>query len=214
MVHPTKLNHLPYQLAKKGNVCTPKIRKIMKFFITFLVFFCTSNSIGQNFHTEFVYEDIFNGSIKIQNSYPKGGQGYTSPKGKNYVFVVFWSCITNETDTEIELKVNLSPESFVIPSSPNVEFNLYLPEENMLIENESLPNYGLDVKSYLDKKIGDSSNLITSISPKTSHLLYMVAVSNQGVNGTIRAGFELEGQKLFYHINGHKVYCGEVVEKI
>ena len=190
---------------------TETIRNIMKFIITCLLFFWTSNAIGQKFHTEFVYEDIFNGSIIIQNSFPKGGQGYTSPNGNDYVFLVFWTSITNETETDIEIKVNLLPESFEIPSSPNIEFNLYMPKEEMTVEQVNLQNYGLDLKSFLDENIDTTSKLIARISPKTSHLLYMVAVSNQGVNGIVRAGFELEGQDLIYQINGHKIYCGEVV---
>lgn len=61
----------------------------------------------------------------------------------------------------------------------------------MTLEKEPLPNYGLDLKSFLDENIDKSSELTLSISPNDSYLFYSVAISNQGINGTVRAGFEL-----------------------
>ena len=59
--------------------------------------------MGQNFHTEFKYDDSLNKGISIQNSYPKGGQKYTAPNGKEYIYLVFWTCIKNETDSDLAL---------------------------------------------------------------------------------------------------------------
>jgi hypothetical protein len=167
--------------------------------------------MGQKFHTEFKYDDSINKGITIQNSYPKGGQKYNAPNGKEYVFVIFWTCITNETDTNLEVKIDFSADSFIVPSSPNVNFNLYLPLEEMTLEKETLLNYGLDLKSFLDENIDKPSELITSITPNDSHLFYMVAISNQGVNGVVRAGFELQKEELIYKINNREINCGRIV---
>tara|TARA_R110000850_G_scaffold269549_1_gene401862 strand:- start:69879 stop:70391 length:513 start_codon:yes stop_codon:yes gene_type:complete len=167
--------------------------------------------MGQKFHTEFKYDDSINKVITIQNSYPKGGQKYTAQNGKEYVFAIFWTCITNETDTNLEIKIKLSSDSFIIPSSPNVNFNLYFPIEKMTLEKEPLPNYGLDLKLFLDKNIDKPTEFTTSISQNDSHLFYIVAISNQGINGVVRAGFELQKEKLIYKINNHEISCGQII---
>ncbi len=186
----------------------------MKHLIAFALFLLTLSATGQKFHTEFEYTDSINKGIRIQNSYPKGGQKYTDKNNfKEYVFLVFWTCITNETDSNLELKVNFPNYSFTIPSSPNAIFNLYLPNEKMTLEKAQLLNYGLDLKSFLDKNIGKPTELTKTIHPNDSYLFYTVAISNQGINGVVRAGFELKKQDLIYKINDYKVTCGKILSK-
>ena len=194
----------------------------MKILISFTLLLFSIAVTGQKFHTEFEYTDLINKGITIQNSYPKGGQKYTSANGKKYVFVVFWTCITNETDTDLELQIEFLTNSLIIPSSSNdsnnlylpleknVIFNLYLPMEKMTLEKEPLLNYGLNIKSFLDENIDKPSKLIKKISPNDSHIFYTVAISNEGVNGPIRAGFELENKDLIYKINGNEIICGKI----
>jgi hypothetical protein len=186
----------------------------MRLLIVYAIFLSSFTIMAQNFHTEFKYDDSLNKGITIQNSYPKGGQIYTAPNGKEYVFVVFWTCITNRTDTALKLKIDFSPDSFTVPSSPLVNFNLYLPTEEMTLEKEPLTNYGLDLKSFLDENIDEPSELILSISPNKTSLFYSVVISNKGVNGTVRAGFELQKQNLIYKINNHEINCGRIITKI
>ena len=71
----------------------------MKYLITFTVFLSSYLVMAQKFHTEYKYSDSTNNGITIQNSYPKGGQKYTGPMGKEYIYVVFWTCVTNETNS-------------------------------------------------------------------------------------------------------------------
>lgn len=185
----------------------------MKNLITLaLLIFCFS-AMGQNFHTEFIYTDSINKGISIRNSYPKGGQKYIAPNGIKYVYAVFWTSITNETDTDLVLSTNFPNESFTVPASPELNFNLYLPKDEMTIEKEPLFNYGLELKSFLDENIEKSSEIVKTISPNESHLFYVIALSNQGVNGVVRAGFELQKQKLIYKINNHEIDCGQIITK-
>ncbi len=183
----------------------------MKILIALTIILLPFKIMGQTFHTEFNYSDSINKGIRIQNSYPKGGQKYTASNGKKYTFVIFWTCITNNTDSNLEVKMNFSADSFIVPSSPDVKFNLYLPMEEMTFEKESLPNYGLDLKSFLDKNIDKPTKLVTNISPNASHLFYMVVISNKGVKGTVRAGFELQKEKLIYKVNNYEINCGQIV---
>ncbi len=185
----------------------------MKLLIFFTIVLSSFTIMGQKFHTEFRYDDLLNKGITIQNSYPKGGMEYISPNGKSYSYLVFWTCITNETDNDLEVKIDFSADSLIIPFWPNEYFNLYLPMEEMTLEKEPLFNYGLDLKSFLDENIYKPSELIKKITPNDSHLFYTVAIFNDGVNGTLRAGFELENQDLIYKINGYGIICGKITTK-
>ncbi|MFH4965017.1 hypothetical protein V8G69_08440 [Gaetbulibacter sp. M235] len=185
----------------------------MKSLIAFTIFLSSLTIMGQEFHTEFKYDDSHNKGITIQNSYPKGGLKYTSPNGKEYVYIVFWTSITNERDSDLELSIDFPNESFIVPSSPNMKFNLYLPSEEMTLEKGPLFNYGLDLKSFLDANIEKPSELVKTISPNESYLFYVIALSNQGVDGVIRAGFELQKQNLIYKINNHEINSGEIKTK-
>ena len=167
--------------------------------------------MGQNFHTEFNYDDSHNKGISIQNSYPKGGQNYTAPDGKDYIYLVFWTCINNETDSDLTLSIEFPIEPFTVPSSPEVNFNLYLPIEEMSLNKEPLFNYGLDLKLFLDKNIEKSAELIKTIKPNESYSFYVVALSNKGVDGVVRAGFALQKENLIYKINNHEINCGRII---
>ena len=190
-----------------------KSKPTLKSLIVIAIFLSSLTVMGQEFHTEFKYYDSLNKKITIQNSLPKGGLKYIAPNGKEYVYVVFWTSITNERASDLQLVIDFPIESFTVPSSPNVNFNLYIPNEEMTLERVPLFNYGLDLKSFLDENIDKPPELVRTISPSESHLLYVIALSNQGVNGVIRAGFELQNQKLIYKINNHEINSGQIIMK-
>ena len=183
----------------------------MKLLIAFTLFLSTFEIMGQNFYTEFKYDDSLNKGISIHNSYPKGGQKYTAPNGKEYIYLVFWTCIKNETDSDLALSIEFPIEPFTVPSSPEVNFNLYLPIEEMTQNREPLFSYGLDLKLFLDKNIEKLPELIKTIKPNESYSFYVVALSNKGVDGVVRAGFELQKEKLIYKINNHEINCGRII---
>jgi len=185
----------------------------MKFNIIFTFFLLSNTIMGQNFHTEFEYDDEINKGIAIQNSYPKGGQRFTTTNGKEFVYVTFWTCITNKASSNLELAIDFSANSFVIPSEPNINFNLFIPNYEMTLEKVKSPNYGLDIISFLNENINKPSKLKTVIEPNSSYLFYSVVISDEGVNGTIRAGFELKKDKLIYKLNNYEINCGKVVTK-
>jgi len=178
--------------------------------LLFLVLISTS-VFGQNFYSEFAYETQSKGKIVIENSYPKGGQKYRANDGEEFVFLVFWNRITNETDKSIEVDINFSSDTFTLPSSPNVYFNALLPSQEMFVEKDPLKNYGLDVESFLTENLGKSSKFQKSITPGDSCSFYVVVVSNEGINGTVRAEFELSENQLLYSINEYKMECGQII---
>jgi len=185
----------------------------MKFHIVFTLFLFSNTIMGQNFHTEFEYDNEINKGITIQNSYPKGGQRFTTTNGKEFVYVTFWTCITNKASSNLELEIDFSANSFAIPSEPNINFKLFIPNDEMTLEKEKLPNYGLDIIGFLDENINKPSRLKTVIEPNSSYLFYSVVISDKGVNGTIRTGFELQKDELIYKLNSYEINCGKIVIK-
>ena len=185
----------------------------MKFHIVFILFLLSNTTMGQNFHTEFEYDNEINKGITIQNSYPKGGQRFKTKNGKKYVYVTFWTCVTNKSSSNLELEIDFLANLFAIPSEPDINFKLFIPNDEMTLEKEKLPNYGLDIISFLDENINKPSRLKTVIEPNNSYLFYSVVISDKGVNGTIRAGFVLQKDELVYKLNNYEINCGKITNK-
>ena len=181
----------------------------------FIFILCLSSFFisGQKFHTKFEYTDSVNKGITIENSYPKGGLKYTALNGERYVYLVFWTHITNKTDTDLKLTINFPTDAFVLPSSHGAYFKLYLPFEKMAFEKEHMFNYGLDLKSFLDKNINNPSKLETTITSSKSYSFYVLALSDKGTKGRVRAGFELQEHDLIYRINDYQFSSGKLVIK-
>lgn len=163
-----------------------------------------------NFYTKYEYSESNGARLIIQNSFPKGGINYTDPNGKKYIYAVFWTRITNNAINPIELTIDFPFDSFEIPSSSGNYMKLLLPAETMTIGKESLNDYGLIVKSFLDNNRNKSSWLKRTINPKGSTAFYVVTLSNGGVGGTLRTGFSLKGQNLFYSVNDKEILCGKI----
>ncbi len=91
-----------------------------------------------DFDTKYEYTDAIGKKIIIQNSFPRGGQKYTDPKGKSYVCAVFWTQIINETDNPFEWKIDFPLDSYDLPSSPGRYFKILLPSDTMTLDKEIL----------------------------------------------------------------------------
>jgi hypothetical protein len=161
--------------------------------------------------TKYEYTDSIGKSLIIQNSLPKGGLRYTDTNGKEYVYAVFWTRIINETDNPFELKIDFPLDSYELPSSPGRHFKLLLPSATMTLDKEPLFNYGLkDLETFLNNNLHKASSLKRTINPKESSAFYVVTLANLGVESTLRTGFSLKGQNLFYRINDKEIHCGKV----
>lgn len=178
--------------------------------VLFLILNC-SIATGQNFDTEFKYSDSSGKNIIIENSLPKGGIGYTAPSNENFVYAVFWTRITNETNTPIELKIDYPEDGFHLPNSIDNSVKLLLPTNRMTLEKVPLFNYGFtDIEVYLNKNYNKESSLSKTIPAKQSYLFYVTALYDKGVEGIIRAGFIMKNNQLFYKISGLEIPCGRI----
>lgn len=171
----------------------------------------SSPGSNETYHTQYEHIDSIGKRLVIQNSFPRGGDKYTDPNGKVWVFAVFWSRIFNETDNPLELKIDFPVDSFKLPSSPGRYFKLFLPADTMTLEKEGLYNYGLPVlNSFLNKGLQKASSLKRTINPKESIAFYFVTLFNIGVDGFLRTELSLKGQNLSYTLNGKEIHCGSI----
>lgn len=168
------------------------------------------NPSDKNIYSKYEYTDSKGKNLIIKNSFPKGGMRYTDAKGKQYVYAVFWTQIINETSNPLELNIDFPSEAFEYPASSGNYIRLFNPADTFTLDKEPLFNYGLEVKSFLDKAIDKSSSLKRTINPNESTAFYVVTLSTKGVNGPIRTGFSIEGQNLFYKINDKEISCGRI----
>lgn len=160
--------------------------------------------------TRFDYVDSTGQKLVIENSYPRGGLKYTAPLGEEYVYAVFWTRITNETNSPFEFKMEFFEDSYELPSSPGRVFKLFIPSNTLTPEKEYLFNYGLDLDKYLDENFRKQTNIERTIGPKGSSGFYVVALFNQGINGTLRTGLKINNGKLSYQVNDRTIDCGEI----
>jgi len=155
------------------------------------------------------YADSMGNRLIIHNSGPKGGMKYTDPNGQVYGYVGWWTQITNETADPIELKIDFPIDSFEFPSSSGRYIKLLIPSDTMTVDKTSLPDYGLNVKSFLDNHRFEASSLKRTINPKDSTAFHVVFLSKwkpiAGGSGGLRTGFSLKGQNLIYKISAYKL---------
>ncbi|MEO5975992.1 MAG: hypothetical protein ABIQ21_02465 [Chryseolinea sp.] len=163
--------------------------------------------------TESRYTDSAGIVVIIQNSLPKG-DGYSDPSGNKFRSVIFWTRVINETATPLELTIHfpdipleLKNEFPTIGSSaspilPSSYIHLFLPPDTMTLDKETLYNYGVTgLKSFLDSGFNITTMLERTINPNEEVLFYTGALLYQA-QGTVRAGFILKEQDLFYRISG------------
>jgi hypothetical protein len=164
--------------------------------------------------TEYLYSDSTGKRLIFQNGLPKGGLKYASTNGEEYVYAVFWTRITNETDNPLEITIDFPQDSIVLPSSKGRYFKVLISQDKMTPDNEPLFNYGLDLEFFLNTYLHKPTSLRRTINSKESSGFYIVTLFNKGVDGTLRSGLSLNENKLYYRINDKEIHCGKLFFEI
>jgi hypothetical protein len=188
--------------------------------------FETSNPVknvqtDKNIYTKSIYINSNGKRVIIENSFPKGGTKYIELDGKESSYAVFFTHITNETDTALELKIDIPQNSYEISNFPGKYFELLSPADTMTLDEISLGSYGLtDIKSFLDNSIHKQSSYKRTINPKESSGFYFIMfIRTLEATGTTRTALSLKGQDLFYQISRYskttlidekEIYCGSI----
>jgi hypothetical protein len=181
----------------------------MRFILSGLFFlsFCTLLMGQQISQTKWYSETASNGII-IQNSFPRGGP-FIDSTGKNtgHSFLIFFTCVINETATPLELSINFPADSFITGEDGTVYLKLFLPSDTMTLDKELLPGYGLTgLESVLH--YNRPTMMQRTINPKEECRFYVVAgffqtrgaVLTDKSRGGNRAELVLKGQDLFYRM--------------
>lgn len=162
-----------------------------------------------NVDTRYEYTDDNGNSVIVENSYPRGGQVYTAPKGERYIYAVFWTRITNNTTDSLMLTIEFL-EEYQLPSSPDRVFKLLIPTDTLAIDKEISTNYGLDLERYLNGHLYEQNDLKKIIKPNDCNGFYVVTLFNKGVEGTLRTGLTIEKDKILYRVNDKAIDCGRI----
>lgn len=184
----------------------------------------------KDYRGPWVDNEVVSQGVIIQNSLPKGSP-QTDSRGKTYGVGVFWSRVVNDTDSPIELTINLPIDSFEILSTTDAYLKVFLLPDTMTIEKVPLYNYGVtSLTSLLDFGLHTPTTLQRTIQPKEECRFYIAAVRYQVPQpprskrkalrqggGVLRTGFVLKGRELFYRINidhdSTVIPCGKLVFK-
>ncbi|WP_127123437.1 hypothetical protein [Chryseotalea sanaruensis] len=162
--------------------------------------------------TEYRYTDSTGIVVIIQNSVRKGGE-YTDPTGKSFFSVIYWYRVINETAKPLELTINFPADSFATLPSADSYIKVFLPQDTMKLENETLHGYGASgLNSFLDLGLREPTTLQRTINPKEACLFYIGALYHQAF-APARAELVLKGQALFYEIGTIKIPCGQIAFK-
>ena len=80
----------------------------------------------------------------------------------------------------------------------------------MTLDKVPLINYGLTgLDAILDNKHLNLSSLKKTINSNENSLFYVVTLFKEGVEGTVRAGFSLKDDNIYYRVNDKEIYCGK-----
>ena len=177
----------------------------MKLFIPVFLLFVYLNANGQvgplrNWvDSEVKHKDSKGNSVMMTNSLPKGG-GVVYQNGKKYGYVVFWTRMSNQSATPIELKIKFPEVTFF--KSPDSYIKIVLPKESMNIEKEQLFDYGLtNFQSLLNDESNQLGILQKKIGPKEDYSIYVTVFIHIEGGGSARAKFELNDKELLYKIS-------------
>ena len=138
------------------------MKLIVSVFFLF-VYLYTNGQVGPTRNwvdSEVKLMDSKGNTAMVTNSLPKGG-GVVYQNGKKYGYVVFWTRMSNQSATPIELKLKFPDVTFFKP--PESYVKIVLPKESMNIEKEQLFDYGL---TNLQSLINDESNQLSILKKK------------------------------------------------
>jgi hypothetical protein len=183
----------------------------MKLLLPLLFFAFCITAQAQYIDTKYEYPVAAGDTLFFENSLPKGGIRYTAPSGKEFIYAIFWTRVTNSTGASLELKMEFPSEAYHLPGSFDNSVKLLLPPFELSPEKEKMFNYGLEeLETYFDSDYNKKSSRSLSIEPGGSCVFYVAALYSEGVAGRLRAGLFLKEEQLFYKISGREVLIGEL----
>ena len=161
----------------------------------------TADIESMNAVRNYAYADSSGRHLLLNNSLPKSRINYTAPDGTNYVYAVFWTQLKNETTHAVDLNIEFPSAAFEFPRSSGNFMLLRIPSDTVAFEKLTMPEYGLDVKTFLDTGIHKSYAFNRTVGSKDSTGFYVVALSKNGAGGALRTALSIHGQNLLYKLS-------------
>jgi hypothetical protein len=200
---------------------------LMRLLTTLILLTICLTAIGQTsstkkwVDTEVKYTDSTGKVVIVQNSFPKGPGRYTDSAGKSYVYVIFWTCVINESATPLQLSITFPADPFTIFPSPDSHIRIFLPPDTMTVDKIPLYGYGLtNLQSFLDAEFDKPSMLQKTVNSKEECLFYIpVLIYESRGRSSARAALVLKGQDLFFRISmapdvdSVLIPCGQLIFK-
>lgn len=158
--------------------------------------------------SSYEYTDPEGKRVVVQNHLPRGGVRYTGPDGQSYGLVVFWSQFTNETNQPLEVEISIPDTVFDFPHPEPRYLKLLVPGDTMTKEKTSLINYGIgQLEAFMNSNFYKPSFLKRTIGPNSSSGFHVVLLTKTDSTvksyGTLRTGFSLKGQDLYYRVSNY-----------
>lgn len=170
--------------------------------------------------TEIRYISSTGKIVVIQNSGPRGGNGFTDAGGTKFGYRVFWTRVLNKGAAPLELIINFPADSFALPAHDSY-MKVFLHPDTMSPHAEAL--FDDSRKQFADTTLLKTfshrpTSLQRTIHPNESCLLYTVVLRHyQGGGVSPRGGFALKQQELFYRIgpefDNNLIPCGQIAFK-
>lgn len=186
-------------MRKPDQIFYPKYSLFAVCLLTLMALHSDAQSVQQRnwVDTKVTYNSSAKNAIIITNSLPRGG-GIVQHKGKEYQYFIFWTSISNETPSTVELDIKF-PEINFFPSKES-HFMVAFTKANMTLEKLELFDYGLtDVPSLLNSESNRLKSLGNKIVSKTAYWFYTPVFIHK-TKWPVRAGLILKDKKLFYKI--------------
>lgn len=175
----------------------------MNIFSTCLLILLSLNLNGQSVqnrnweYSKVVYHSSTKNKIIITNSLPKGG-GIVSYKGKEYNYFIFWTNVSNEASSSLDLKIKFP--TIITFKSKESHAKVAFTKSNMTIDKVQEFDYGLTgMASLLNNESNQLKDLNNKISPLKNYL-FNSAIFIHKTKWPVRAEYILKDKKLYYKI--------------
>jgi hypothetical protein len=175
----------------------------MNIFSTCLLILLSLNLNGQSVqnrnweYSKVVYHSSAKNKIIITNSLPKGG-GIVSYKGKEYNYFIFWTNVSNEASSPLDLKIKFP--TIITFKSKESYAKVAFTKSNMTIDKVQEFDYGLTgMASLLNNESNQLKDLNNRISPLKNYL-FNSAIFIHKTKWPVRAEYILKDKKLYYKI--------------
>ncbi len=142
-----------------------------------------------------------NGELLVQNSFPRGGS-YVSTSSDRYGYGIFWTRVTNHTDSVLRMDIKFPDTPQPIPNSSGSYFRLLLPEDSLTPARINSMDYGVDdLTALFEQPNGEFTTQQCIAQPGDTCAFYTAVLLGVPDNGPVRTGITIDAKQVIYRIS-------------